>query len=183
MRRRSALAPAPSTRPASSTLLRVAASYRRRILNKTGHAVLPHPAFRGRSPGRCRRCHAPSSGSTQSIYPKPLEVGPGVTPTPVSPGSARLLAQKQRHPFMDIAIYQGELLTAVAQPKVGTPAAQHWIQFRNEVLERLEESRPRRGNRLDALPHALHRPPSRPHPQVPSARPSPAFHLARVAPH
>jgi hypothetical protein len=41
--------------------------------HQTGHAVLPHPAFRGPSPRRYRRCLVPGHSSTQSIHPERLE--------------------------------------------------------------------------------------------------------------
>ena len=42
--------------------------------HQTGHAVLPHPAFRGLSSRRFRRCRVPRDGSSQLIHPELLEV-------------------------------------------------------------------------------------------------------------
>src|SRR6266540_5624862 len=54
--------------------------------HQTGHAILPHPAFRGRSSGRYRRCRAPRDGPTQPIHAERLEERPRVASFPVTPG-------------------------------------------------------------------------------------------------
>ena len=149
--------------------------------HQTGHAVFPHPAFRDRSSGRCRRCPVPGHGSTQAIQPELLEERP-VMALPVPAGPMGLLAEKQRHAFADVVVHLGEVPTGVAHPEVSAPAPQQAVQFGHERLDWFPQPRPGRGDRFDAVPHPLHRSPSGPLMQVLPAAPAPGFHLATVKP-
>ena len=59
---------------------------------------------------------------------------------PITPGATRLLVEKERQPFVYVAVNLDKLPAAIARSEVGAPTAQNEIQFRDEVLERLEES-------------------------------------------
>jgi len=98
--------------------------------HQTAHAVLPHTAFRDRSPRRCRRRRCPGHGSTQVLHAQaPTEVLCGDDPSGAS--ASRLLVQKQPEPLADVAVKLSELVAGAAHSEVGAPPTQHRIQFRH----------------------------------------------------
>lgn len=149
--------------------------------HQTGHAVLPHPAFRGPSPHRCRRCLVPLHGSRELIHAKRPEERHRVA-LPAAPAPPRLLAQEQSQPLAHVVVHLLELAAGVADPEVGPPAAQQAVELVHQRLRRFEQPIPRRGDRLNAVPHPLHRSTARPALQVPPAAIPPGFHLTPVEP-
>ena len=144
--------------------------------HQTVHAILPHTAFRGRSPRRSRRCRCPGHGPSQVMHPKDSEAGLTVACFPPS-GSPRLVAQPPLHPLTHVGVDLRELPSRVADPKVGTPAPQHHVHFRHDRGERFRQATLRRRDRCDPIPDRLPRPTTRPGLQIPGPRPPPRVHL------
>src|SRR4029450_4337155 len=93
---------------------------------QTVHAVLPHPAFRHRSPQGMRS--AASHSSAEAIDPQGLQPRPGEAALPVAPVKAVLDAGEDRQALVDVAVDLGELPRRIAMAEVATPAAQDAVE-------------------------------------------------------
>src|SRR4029453_11806623 len=145
---------------------------------QTVHAVLPHTAFRHRSPQGMRS--SASHSSAEAIDPQGLQPRPGEAALPVAPMKAVLDAGEDRQALVDIAVDLGELPRRVAVAEVATPAAQDAVEPDHHPVDRVAHKAPV-GCLPDLGSDLRHRAVRRPSLQVPATSDPPRLHLAQVA--
>jgi hypothetical protein len=144
---------------------------------QTVHAVLPHTAFRHRSPQRMRS--SASHPSAEAIDPQGLQPRPGEAALPVAPVKAVLDAGEDRQTLVDVAVDLGELPRRIAVVEVATPAAQDAVEPDHHPVDRVAHIAPV-GRLPDLGPDRRHRAVRRPSLQVVATSEPPRLHLAQV---
>src|SRR5215211_8469069 len=145
---------------------------------QTVHAVLPHTAFRHRSPKRMR---SPlPHPSAEAIDPQIPQPGPGEAVGPVAVVAEAVLdAGEDGQALVDIAVDHGELPRGVAVAEVGAPAAQDAVEVGDDPRKTVAHKPP--VDRLPDLgPDGVHRAGGRPSLQVVASSPPPRRHLVVV---
>ena len=101
---------------------------------QTGHAVLPHPAFRHRSPSGMYR--PVTDRSIEAVYAEALFSGVVEPLTPVVSLASFFPAGKDGQSFVDIRVDRGEFPRGVLPPKVRTPTPQYRVEIRYYGVDR-----------------------------------------------
>src|SRR5512144_1125398 len=94
---------------------------------QTVHAVLPHTAYRHRSPAGIHRRVA--HRAFKSIDPEVAQPVPAVALGPVEPRPVVFPAGQNGHPFVNVGVDRTELRRGIPLAEVGAPAPQDRVEL------------------------------------------------------